>query len=40
MPSWEFYQGYKRLLEEIGREVVPTLAPNNAALSGFMMMSI
>jgi hypothetical protein len=40
MPSWEFYQGYKRLLEEIGRAVVPTLAPNNAALSGFMMMSI
>lgn len=40
MPSWAFYQGYKRLLEEIGRTVVPTLAPNNAALSGFMMMSI
>ncbi len=40
MPSWEFYQGYRRLLEEIGRAVVPTLAPNNAALSGFMMMSI
>lgn len=40
MPSWEFYQGYKRLLEDIGRVVVPTLAPNNAALSGFMMMSI
>ena len=37
MPSWEFYQGYRRLLEEIGRQVVPTLAPNNAAVSGFMM---
>lgn len=39
-PSWEFYQGYRRLLEDIREAVVPTLAPNNAALSGFMMMSL
>ena len=40
MPSWDFYQGYRRLLDEIGKAVVPTLAPNNAAVSGFMMMSL
>jgi hypothetical protein len=39
-PSWEFYQGYRRLLDEIKATVVPTLSPNYAALTGFMMMSI
>jgi len=39
-PSWEFYQGYRRLLEEIEKVVVPTLAPNKAALTGFMMVSL
>lgn len=39
-PSWDFYQGYRRLLEEIEQSVVPTLAPNKAALTGFMMMSL
>jgi hypothetical protein len=40
MPSWEFYRGYVKLLDEIRRESVPTLAPNYAALTGFLMMSI
>ena len=39
-PSWEFYRGYQRLIEEVKRNVVPTLAPNNAALTGFLMTSI
>ena len=39
-PSWAFYQGYRKLLGEIKANVVPTLSPNNAALTGFMMMSI
>ncbi|MEH6608009.1 MAG: hypothetical protein V7696_01475 [Halioglobus sp.] len=39
-PSWSFYQGYQKLLAEIKKEVVPTLSPNNAALTGFMMMSL
>lgn len=39
-PSWEFYRGYQRLLAEIKARVVPSLAPNNAALTGFMMMSM
>jgi len=40
MPSWAFYRGYRSLLDEIREEVVPTLSPNYAALTGFMMMSI
>ena len=39
-PSWSFYQGYQKLLAEIKKEVLPTLSPNNAALTGFMMMSL
>ena len=38
-PSWEFYKGYLELLAEIKRQVVPTLSPNNAALTGFLMSS-
>jgi hypothetical protein len=40
MPSWDFYRGYVKLLDEIRKESVPTLAPNYAALTGFLMMSI
>ena len=36
-PSWEFYQGYQKLLALVKKEVSPSLAPNNAALSGFLM---
>ena len=39
-PSWEFYKGYQRLLVEIKKQVAPTLSPNNAALSGFLMSSM
>ncbi len=38
-PTWEFYQGYQKLLGNIKKEVPPTLSPNNAALSGFLMSS-
>ena len=38
-PSWEFYKGYLELLAEIKQQVVPTLSPNNAALTGFLMSS-
>ena len=37
-PTWAFYQGYRDLLAEIRKEVHPGLSPNNAALSGFLMM--
>ncbi|MEH6591786.1 MAG: hypothetical protein V7746_16115 [Halioglobus sp.] len=39
-PSWEFYRAYRSLLLEVKQKVVPTLSPNYAALSGFLMMSI
>lgn len=39
-PSWEFYTAYQRLLAEIKKQVSPSLSPNNAALSGFMMSSM
>jgi hypothetical protein len=39
-PSWEFYRAYRSLLAEVKDQVVPTLSPNYAALSGFLMMSI
>ena len=40
LPSWEFYSGYRRLLQRIKREVDPSLAPNYAALTGFMMSAM
>ena len=39
-PSWSFYKGYQRLLAEIKKEVAPSLSPNNAALSGFLMSTM
>ena len=39
-PSWGFYQGYRRLMADIKKHVSPSLSPNNAALSGFLMMSM
>ena len=39
-PSWEFYKGYRRLVVEIKKRVNPSLSPSNAALTGFLMMSL
>jgi len=39
-PSWAFYRGYVRLLADIKKQVAPSLSPNYAALSGFLMRSI
>ncbi|MEP5763690.1 MAG: hypothetical protein ABJ308_03820 [Halieaceae bacterium] len=39
-PSWAFYQGYRKLLADVKKEVVPSLSPNNAALSGFLMSTM
>lgn len=39
-PSWAFYRGYQKLITEVKRQVVATLAPNNAALTGFLMASL
>lgn len=36
-PDWAFYDGYRKLIGEIKVHVDPTLAPNNAAATGFLM---
>jgi len=36
-PSWEFYRAYLKLLNQVKQEVHPSLSPNYAALSGFLM---
>jgi len=39
-PSWEFYEGYRKAILEMKSLVSPSLAPNNAALTGFLMMTL
>lgn len=39
-PSWAFYKGYRDLVAQVKKAVPRTLAPNNAALTGFLMMSV
>ncbi len=38
-PSWSFYQGYREAIREMKAAVSPALSPNNAAFTGFLMMS-
>lgn len=39
-PYWEFYIRYRALLNEMKTQVCPSLSPNSAAFSGFLMMSM
>ncbi len=39
-PSWAFYEGYRNAIVEMKSLVSPSLAPNNAALTGFLMMTL
>lgn len=39
-PSWEFYSGYREAILEMKSIVNPSLSPNNAALTGFLMMTL
>jgi hypothetical protein len=38
-PSWGFYAAYRDAISEMKRHVHPSLSPNNAAFTGFLMMS-
>jgi hypothetical protein len=38
-PTWDFYQAYQALLAEVRDSVAPSLSPNYAALTGFLMSS-
>lgn len=39
-PSWGFYDGYRKLILEVKKHVDPSLTPNNAAITGFLMSSL
>lgn len=39
-PDWAFYDGYRKLILEIKKQVSPSLTPNNAAATGFLMSSM
>ena len=38
-PSWAFYARYRALINDMKTQVNPSLSPNNAAFTGFLMMS-
>jgi len=38
-PSWAFYQGYREAIQTMKAAVSPSLSPNNAAFTGFLMMT-
>jgi hypothetical protein len=37
-PSWSFYSDFRAILNEMKTMVDPSLSPNNAAFSGFLLM--
>jgi hypothetical protein len=39
-PDWAFYAGYRKLVLDIKKTVDPSLTPNNAATTGFLMATI
>ena len=39
-PNWEFYEAYRRQILDMASHVSPSLSPNNAAFTGFLMMSL
>jgi len=39
-PDWAFYDGYRKLIEQVRKQVTQSLSPNNAALTGFLMTSM
>ena len=38
--TWEFYSGYRDLINEAKTKVNTSLSPTNAAFTGFLMMSL
>ena len=39
-PSWDFYRQYRKSINEMKGKVSKSLAPNNPAFCGFLMMSL
>jgi len=40
LPSWAFYQAYRAIIQEMKSNLDVSLYPDNAAFSGFLMMSL
>lgn len=40
LPSWDFYKTFRENILEMRSMVDPSLAPNNAAFTGFLMMTM
>ena len=38
-PSWAFYRDYREAIDEMKSKVDPSLSPNNAAFTGFLMLT-
>ncbi|MDA1076905.1 MAG: hypothetical protein O3A63_19470 [Proteobacteria bacterium] len=38
-PTWAFYAGYRDAIQAMKAKVDPSLSPNNAAFTGFLMMT-
>ncbi|MEM7097225.1 MAG: hypothetical protein AAF541_03125 [Pseudomonadota bacterium] len=38
-PSWDFYKDYRDAIDEMKSLVDPSLSPNNAAFTGFLMLT-
>lgn len=39
-PTWAFYETYRAIINQMKAEVNESLSPNNAAFTGFLMMSL
>lgn len=39
-PSWGFYEEFRAVINEMKTKVDPSLSPNSAAFTGFLMMSM
>ncbi len=39
-PTWEFYEAYRDTINELQGKVDPSLSPNNAAFTGFLMIAL
>jgi hypothetical protein len=39
-PSWDFYEAYRQRILDLKEQVDESLKPNNAAFTGFLMMSL
>jgi len=39
-PDWAFYDGYRKMIRSIKKQLDPSLTPNNAAITGLLMFTL